>query len=219
MPTSNKTLFDRFLSRINDRDICRLLTKEEFVELLNNRKNHSLSVYFTNIKTDISDVLEPDFYREEKVGDNIAKDFTILQWSAGQLDISTEPYASVNGEEKILDTDYTFDINTLTFSFIIAPELDANIDIGYDFIGEFVNDLTDEEIWITTSGMLLSWLNDKVYNTELMKNRMSPKDFKVFSPADLLNKMTNILERTRRDVRRESLGYSYGKPSEFKGYT
>jgi hypothetical protein len=219
MPTSNKVLFDRFLSRINDRDICKLLTEEEFIELLDMRKNHSLSVYFINIETDAEDVLAPEFYREEKVGDNIETNFTISQWSSGQLEISTNPYATVDGELQILDTDYTFDENTLTFSFIIAPSLGTEVETGYNFIGEFVNELTDEEIWITTSGMLLSWLNDKVYNLDNMKNRMSPKDFKVFSPANLLDKMTNLLERTRRDVRRESVGYSYGKPSEFKGYT
>jgi len=219
MPTSNKTLFDKFLSRIKDRDICKLLTEEEFVELLDMRKNHSLSVYFTNIKTDTEDVLEPEFYREEKIGDDIETNFTISHWSDGQLDISTVPYVTIDGDLKILGTDYTFDVNTLTYSFTIAPILNSVVEVGYDFIGEFINELTDEEIWITTSGMLLSWLNDKVYNTELMKNRMSPKDFQVFSPANLLDKMTKLLERTRRDVRRESLGYSYGKPSEFKGYT
>lgn len=219
MPTSNKTLFDRFLSRIKDRDICKLLTEEEFVELLDMRKNHSLSVYFTNIKTDTEDVLEPEFYREEKVGDNTEVNFTISKWSDGQLDISTNPYVTIDGELKIIDVDYTFDENTLIFTFVTAPILNASIEVGYNFIGEFVNELTDGEIWITTSGMLLSWINDKVYNTELMKNRMSPKDFKVFSPANLLDRMTKLLERTRRDVRRESLEYSYGKPSEFKGYT
>jgi len=57
---------------------------------------------------------------------------------------------------------------------------------------EFVNDLIEEEMWILADYMRKVWLDEKINNGELLKLRLTDKDFKTFSPADLLGTMSKL---------------------------
>jgi len=56
----------------------------------------------------------------------------------------------------------------------------------------FTNDLTEEEQWILADYMRKVWLDEKINNGELLKLRLTDKDFKTFSPADLLGTMSKL---------------------------
>jgi len=57
---------------------------------------------------------------------------------------------------------------------------------------EFTSDLTEEEMWILADYMRKVWLDEKINNGELLKLRLTDKDFKTFSPADLLGTMSKL---------------------------
>ena len=61
-----------------------------------------------------------------------------------------------------------------------------------DELEEFTNDLTEEEMWILADYMRKVWLDEKINNGELLKLRLTDKDFKTFSPADLLGTMSKL---------------------------
>lgn len=56
-----------------------------------------------------------------------------------------------------------------------------------DSESQFTADLTDLEIDIISEIMVENWLKPKLNNSELLRNRLSTKDFSQFSPANLLN--------------------------------
>lgn len=59
MSTSNKLVFDKFLSLINDRKISVSLSDDDMTELLANFLNASLSIYFKKCKKDLTNRVEP----------------------------------------------------------------------------------------------------------------------------------------------------------------
>jgi len=215
MATSKRDIYTKFLSKIDDRDLCRLLTEEDMIEILGLRMNESLSVYFKIINQNVSINTSAEFFRESFLGDNINVNFTISQWSVGTLTQSTEPYCSVAGAVLVKNIDYTFDLSTLTFTLIATPELNASVKCGYNFTGEFEATFTDEEEWVTAIGMVLAWSSDNVYVVNKMKNRLTSKDFSSFSPANLLDKLLQLRDRATYEIRDAKNSYSYNGFSGF----
>ena len=56
----------------------------------------------------------------------------------------------------------------------------------------FTDDLTFEEINILSEFMIFYWTKPKLYNSDLLKNILSTKDFNAFSSANLLNQIKDI---------------------------
>jgi hypothetical protein len=56
----------------------------------------------------------------------------------------------------------------------------------------FTSTLKEEEQWILADYMRKVWLDEKINNGDLLKLRMTDKDFKTFSPSDQLNTMRNL---------------------------
>jgi hypothetical protein len=56
----------------------------------------------------------------------------------------------------------------------------------------FTSTLTEEEMWILADYMRKVWLDEKINNGELLKLRVTDKDFKTFSPADQLTTMNKL---------------------------
>jgi len=77
---------------------------------------------------------------------------------------------------------------------------------------EFVNDLSDEEIDILVDLMRVEWLKHKLYNSELLRNGMSTKDYTVFSPANLQNQIRITYQDAREEARMRLYQYSYTHP-------
>lgn len=56
----------------------------------------------------------------------------------------------------------------------------------------FTNTLTEEEMWILADYMRKVWLDEKINNGELLKLRLTDKDFKTFSPSNQLETMMKL---------------------------
>lgn len=216
MATSNRDIFDRFLDKVSDRQLCSLLTDEDIINILNMYMGNSTSSYLKHLNQDVANKLLPEFYRQDFTGNDILTQFTISQWSSGNIAKSTVPYFSVDGVVLVLNIDYTFDLNTLTFTTLTPPVLNSEIEAGYDFIGEFNDTFTDEEMWLIASGMVMSWTSSKYYNVENFRNKMGTKDFKIFSTANLLKSMNQLRNQAFHELRQRRVEYSYG--SDFAGF-
>lgn len=75
-----------------------------------------------------------------------------------------------------------------------------------------MNDLSDEEIDILVDLMRVEWLKHKLYNSELLRNGMSTKDYTVFSPANLQNQIRITYQDAREEARMRLYQYSYTHP-------
>ena len=73
----------------------------------------------------------------------------------------------------------------------------------------FNQKLTGNEINILSLGMMVHFLEPYVYNTDALQNAISTKDFSVYSPANLLEKMTELLKETKKELKKEINLYSF----------
>ena len=79
-------------------------------------------------------------------------------------------------------------------------------------LGQFNVDLSDEEMDILADLMRVEWLKHKLYNSEIMRNGMSTKDYTVFSPANLQNQIRETYVDAREDAKMRLYLYSYTHP-------
>lgn len=87
----------------------------------------------------------------------------------------------------------------------------CNVDL-YDrdeTLKQFNINLDDEIIDIITELMIVEWLKPKVLSSENLKNCLSTKDFSLFSPANLLKEMREILIYSRNNARGLINNYSF----------
>lgn len=73
---------------------------------------------------------------------------------------------------------------------------------------QFNEVLTDEECLIIATIMRRFWLNDKIYNLELIKQRMSTKDWKQTSQAEHLLRMTVLKQDLENEISRMIVDYT-----------
>ena len=73
----------------------------------------------------------------------------------------------------------------------------------------FTNNLTEEEQWILADYMRKVWLDEKINNGELLKLRLTDKDFKTFSPADLLGTMSKLKSIYDKELKLKVNDYLY----------
>ena len=78
-----------------------------------------------------------------------------------------------------------------------------------DELEEFTIDLTEEEQWILADYMRKVWLDEKINNGELLKLRLTDKDFKTFSPADLLGTMSKLKSIYDKELKLKVNNYLY----------
>lgn len=91
------------------------------------------------------------------------------------------------------------------FADICVQDL-TNLD---DELEQFNIELSRKEQSILALSMIVHWLEPYVYNSDALKNVMSTKDFSLFSPANLLEKMTDLLQRSNRRLSAEMNLYSF----------
>lgn len=70
-------------------------------------------------------------------------------------------------------------------------------------------DLTFEEIDILADLMRVEWLKQKLYNSELLRNGMSTKDYTIFSPANLQSQIRETYIDARESARMRLYQYTY----------
>lgn len=78
-----------------------------------------------------------------------------------------------------------------------------------DELMEFGVELSDEVMDIITEWMTVFWLQPFVNNIENLRNNLSTKDFSVFSPANLLEKIGDRYDIARKHARSLTNEYSY----------
>lgn len=74
---------------------------------------------------------------------------------------------------------------------------------------EFNIDLSRKEQNILSLGMIVHWIEPYIYNSDALRNAMSTKDFTFFSPANLLEKMTDLYKLSQENLRAEMNAYSF----------
>lgn len=79
-----------------------------------------------------------------------------------------------------------------------------------DVTGQSFNaDLTYFEMDIISELMVEGWCKPRLYNLDLLRNKLSTKDFTTFSPANLLDKVREVYELSHRRARSMINEYSF----------
>jgi len=77
-----------------------------------------------------------------------------------------------------------------------------------DSLEQFNSDPSDEEQLILSTIMRYHWLNQKVYNIELIKQRMTTKDFKLSSQSEHLLRLINLSKELDKEISRMIVDYT-----------
>lgn len=91
------------------------------------------------------------------------------------------------------------------FSSKCLTDLGARNEQEYSFEA----DLSDEEQEILALGISYYWLSSQVLNNELLKNKLSTKDYTYFSPANLLRESTELRDQVRKEYKSRITQYTY----------
>lgn len=78
-----------------------------------------------------------------------------------------------------------------------------------DDLQEFNAELSDEILDIISENMVVAWLQPKLNNEENLVNALSTKDYSVFSPANLLDKISNVYELATKNSKKMMSNYSF----------
>lgn len=70
-----------------------------------------------------------------------------------------------------------------------------------DIFQQFNADLTDEEQDILARLMVVEWLSPKLYSIDMLQNRMTPKDWNSYSPANLLKEIRETYTLAKAEAR------------------
>lgn len=73
----------------------------------------------------------------------------------------------------------------------------------------FAQDLTDEEIEIVANLMVLEWLRGKINSVEVLRQKMSTKDYKIFSQSRHLDSLLALRRSTMSEVDALIVSYTY----------
>lgn len=85
----------------------------------------------------------------------------------------------------------------------------VDLSLRNDEFMEFSVEIPYEVMDIITEWMTVFWLQPYVNNLENLRNNLSTKDFSVFSPANLLEKVGNRYDTARKQARSLTNEYSY----------
>lgn len=77
-----------------------------------------------------------------------------------------------------------------------------------DVLEKFNTDPSDEEQLILSTIMRYHWLNQKLYNIELIKQKMTTKDFKLSSQAEHLLRLTVLKKELDQEISRMIVQYT-----------
>ena len=100
--------------------------------------------------------------------------------------------------------------NKLTLSKVVVLFKKCKTSLERDDDAEvFLVDKTEEEMWILADYMRKVWLDEKINNGELLKLRLTDKDFKTFSPADQLGTMNKIKQVYDKELKLKVNDYLY----------
>lgn len=111
-----------------------------------------------------------------------------------------------------------YERNEILYSYIVAAAAKfrsaclEDLDDVDTNAGIFNSDLSDETIDILVDLVRVEWLKQKLYNSDLMRNGMSTKDYTIFSPANLHAQIRETYQDARKDAQNRLYQYSYTHP-------
>lgn len=74
---------------------------------------------------------------------------------------------------------------------------------------EFEAELSNEVQEILALGISYHWLSAQILNNDLLRNKLSTKDYQYFSPANLLRESTALRESVRKEYHRRMTDYTF----------
>lgn len=118
-------------------------------------------------------------------------------------------------DEDLKDLSLTF----LKHTIVKFKECKADLTLVDDENGEtyFKDELDLEEQSILAYGMLYYYLHHKVMYNKMMKNAINTKDFNQLSNANLLLRLNELLNDTRKEFNRRRKAYSK-RYDDFEGF-
>lgn len=99
--------------------------------------------------------------------------------------------------------------------FLISAERDfkevceKDLDAVDEVEGIYLETLDSDEIEILALGVAFYWMSSKALDSELLKNKLSSKDFTAFSPANLLKEVNALRSEVKGDFDSAIVKYSY----------
>lgn len=78
-----------------------------------------------------------------------------------------------------------------------------------DITQEFVDILSEIEEEILASFMVEEWIKQKINHSNLMEQHITSKDYKIYSPANLLKEISETKKEISREIDNLIIQYSY----------
>lgn len=118
-------------------------------------------------------------------------------------------------DSKLVDTDvYTADeLESFLYDYMVKAgsirfkECKVDLSDRDDVLKQFNNTLSDEEQTILSKCMIIEWLSPYVNNANNLKERLSTKDYQIFSPGNQLKAILELYNAAKDE--RKSLIRSY----------
>lgn len=95
------------------------------------------------------------------------------------------------------------------FKKICKYDIATGDDTAREFAIDIPTDSIDEIVDIVTEGMLVQWMKPYVYKQENFENMLNTTDYKGYSPAELLNRITEAYKMCKKDFSNMMKEYSY----------
>ncbi|MBE2918563.1 hypothetical protein HPK02_06545 [Anoxybacillus flavithermus] len=78
---------------------------------------------------------------------------------------------------------------------------------------QFNEDLTDEEKEILATLMCVEYLTPKLITSELLKQKLSTKDYQLYSQANQIKEIREVRDKMKSEANQMMISYSYSENS------
>lgn len=78
---------------------------------------------------------------------------------------------------------------------------------------QFNEDLTDEEKEILSTLMCVEYLTPKLITSELLKQKLSTKDYQLYSQANQIKEIREVRDKMKSEANQMMISYSYSENS------
>jgi len=110
----------------------------------------------------------------------------------------------------LLDEEITVELNKFMRSAIVDFKYaESDRLVRNDESKEFANDLTELEQEIISKFMIVHWLNPQILRLENVRNELGNKDFKLYSPANFLDKIRVLKRELKDEANNDMIYYLY----------
>lgn len=209
--TSFDNIYSLFFSQIDDYELG-AMTESDALEFLYNQLLISI-VEFKKCKKDLTK-LTPFSLGKLAINFNGNTEVSIIEDLA--FIHKNLNFTITNGDTILKEnSDYSIrienDSNMITDIIItkLNKELPDILQVNWYFSGEFEETLDIEEQYILALGMLNSWLNHKIFRERNLRQTIGDIDYKGYSSANLLAKLTLLQAQTIQQLKIKKVNYSY----------